>query len=151
MSPYTILKFAHVFMAIIAVGFNISYSIWLPRATRDPQHLKFALEGVRMLDNRFANPAYALLLLTGLAMIFTVSIPLTTLWIAAALVLYVALLIVGIAFFTPTFRRQIAALDAGGATAPDFLRLSRQSTTLGMISGVIVVLIIGLMVFKPQL
>jgi uncharacterized membrane protein len=151
MNPYTILKFIHIFMAIVAVGFNVSYGIWIGRAAREPEHLKHVLSGVRLLDDRFANPGYALLLLTGLGMVFFGNIPLTTLWIAVALVLYVAVLIVGLALFSPLFRRQIAALDAGGPTSPEFVHLSRQSTALGVITAVLVVLILVMMVFKPTL
>jgi hypothetical protein len=38
MSAYTILKFAHVLLAIVAVGFNASYGVWIARAARD--HLR---------------------------------------------------------------------------------------------------------------
>ena len=33
---YTLAKFLHVIFAIIAVGFNASYGIWLARAAREP-------------------------------------------------------------------------------------------------------------------
>jgi hypothetical protein len=45
---------------------NASYAIWLARAAREPQHLGHVLRGVKLLDDRFANPAYGLLLVTGL-------------------------------------------------------------------------------------
>jgi uncharacterized membrane protein len=151
MNPYFILKFVHIVMAIVAVGFNISYGIWISRAAKEPEHLKHILSGIRVLDSRFANPGYALLLLTGLGMVFFNGIPLTTFWIATALVLYAAALLVGIALFAPLFRRQIAALDAGGPTSPEFQRLSGQSTMLGVVTAVIVILILVLMVFKPTL
>ena len=32
MSVYLILKFLHVLLAIVAIGFNVSYPIWLARA-----------------------------------------------------------------------------------------------------------------------
>ncbi len=70
MSLYVLLKFVHVLLTITAVGRNVTYGIWLARASRDPQHLPFALRGVKMLDDRIANPAYGLLLVTGVAMIF---------------------------------------------------------------------------------
>jgi hypothetical protein len=54
-------------MAIIAVGFNASYGTWLARAAREPEHQAHVLRGIKVLDDRFANPAYALLLVTGLA------------------------------------------------------------------------------------
>jgi len=70
MSLFTLLKFLHVLLAITAVGANVTYGVWLSRAARDPRHLPFALRGVKMLDDRLANPAYALLLVTGVAMIY---------------------------------------------------------------------------------
>ncbi|MEP7198679.1 MAG: DUF2269 family protein, partial [Chloroflexota bacterium] len=102
MSLFTVLKFIHIFLAIVAVGFNVSYGIWIARAAKEPAHLLHVLKGVKILDDRFANPAYVLLLLSGLGMVFTANIPLTTFWIAGALVLYVAVVIVGLFVFTPT-------------------------------------------------
>jgi len=57
MSLYSILKFFHVLLAIVAVGFNASYGIWLARAAREPQHELHVLRGIKILDDRFANPA----------------------------------------------------------------------------------------------
>lgn len=72
------------------------------------------LRGIKVLDDRFANPAYGLLVVTGLAIAFVSGLPLTTLWIAAALGLYAVLLVGGLAVYTPTLRKQIALLDSAG-------------------------------------
>ena len=74
---YEILKFFHILFAIIAVGFNASYGIWLARAARERDHEAFALRGVKLLDDRFANPAYGLLLVTGLLMVWVGDLDLT--------------------------------------------------------------------------
>src|ERR1700682_4138267 len=108
MSVYLVLKFVHVLLAIIAIGFNASYPIWLARAQREPEHALYILRGIKTLDDRFANPAYGLLLVFGLAMTFIAGIPFSTLWIAAALVLYVVLIVGGGAVYSPTLKRQIA-------------------------------------------
>lgn len=42
---YTIIKWVHVLMAIIAVGFNASYTVWLARAARSPEHQGYVLRG----------------------------------------------------------------------------------------------------------
>src|SRR5574341_1748934 len=110
MSLYMIIKFVHVLLAIIAVGFNASYGIWLARAAREPAQLGHVLRGIQVLDDRFANPAYGLLLLTGLAMVWLGNIPLTTFWIAAALALWLLAVILGLAGYTPTLRNQIRVL-----------------------------------------
>ena len=59
---YPYIKLLHVLLAIVAVGFNASYGIWLARAAREPEHLGHVLRGIKILDDRFANPAYGLLL-----------------------------------------------------------------------------------------
>jgi uncharacterized membrane protein len=82
-------------------------------------------------------------------MIYLSGIPLTTFWIAAALVLYGVVALVGIFLFAPTFRRQIAILETQGAQSLEFQRLSQRSTLLGIITTILVVIIVGLMVFKP--
>ncbi|MGI8708687.1 MAG: DUF2269 family protein, partial [Actinomycetota bacterium] len=69
MSLYLFLKFLHVLLAIVAVGFNASYGIWTARAAKEPEHELHTLKGIRTLDDRFANPAYVLLLVTGVSMV----------------------------------------------------------------------------------
>jgi uncharacterized membrane protein len=148
-SLYVLLKFLHVLLAIIAIGFNASYAIWLARARREPEHTLFALRGIKTLDDRFANPAYGVLLLLGLAMVFMGGYSFTTFWIAASLVLYVLLLLVGLLVCTPSLKGQIAALESGGAQSAEFLRLSQRSTIVGILLAVDVVIIVFLMVTKP--
>jgi uncharacterized membrane protein len=151
-SGYELLKFVHVLMAILAVGFNASYAIWLRRASREPEHQSFALRGVKALDDRFANPAYAVLLVTGLIMVLTTpGLHITTFWVLAGLGLYVVTVIVAAGVYTPTLRRQIEALEAEGAGSARYQALARRSTVSGMALGVIVTVIVFLMVTKPTL
>jgi uncharacterized membrane protein len=146
---YPYIKFLHVLLAIVAVGFNASYGIWLARAAREPAHLGHVLRGIKTLDDRFANPAYGLLLVTGLANVFIGGIPLTTPWILGGLALWLVLIVVGFAVYTPTLRRQIATLDTDGAESPVYRKLATRGQTTGIALAVIVVVIVFLMVVKP--
>ena len=149
---YEVLKFVHVLMAILAVGFNASYAIWLRRAARAPEHETFALRGIKLLDDRFANPAYGVLLLTGLTMVLTTrGLHLTTFWILLSLILYTISIGLGAAIYTPTLRKQIAELEVEGAHTPRYQALARRSTVTGIALAVIVVGIVFLMVTKPTL
>ena len=151
MSGYLLLKWFHVLMAITAFGANITYGLWLARADREPQHLAFALRGVKTLDDRVANPAYGILLLTGIAMVYLGRIPWTTPWLLASLILYVILVVIAAAGYTPTLRRQIASLDAGGPNSPEYQTLTARATRLGILLAVIAVIIVFMMVTKPTL
>jgi uncharacterized membrane protein len=150
-SLYLLLKWLHVLAAIAAVGSNITYGIWIGRASRHPEALPFTLRGVKLIDDRLANPSYGLLLVTGLAMAFVLPFPLTTPWLLTALALYAVLVLVGLLGYTPTLRRQIQALDAEGFDAPGYQALARRGTILGVILAVLVTIIVFLMVVKPPL
>ena len=151
MTAYNVLKFLHVLAAITAVGANVTYGVWLSRATRDPEHLSFALRGVKMLDDRLANPAYGVLLITGVAMIFTGRLPWTTPWLLTSLVLYAVLLVLGLRMYTPVLRNQIAVLEAEGPNSDAYRRLAARGQLLGALVAVVVLLIIFLMVTKAGL
>jgi uncharacterized membrane protein len=148
---YLLIKVVHVFAAIVAVGTNITYGVWIGRAKRDPGTLPFALRGVKFLDDRVANPCYGLLVLTGFAMAGVSKTPLTTPWILTGIGLVLVVFAVAMFGYTPTLRRQIDALDRAGASSQQYVELARRSTRLGAVLGVLVAAIVILMVVKPQL
>lgn len=148
---FLIVKYIHILSAIVAVGFNISYAVWVIRARREPAHTAFALKGIKFIDDRIANPAYGVLLLSGLLMVVLLPVPITSLWILIALALYVVLAVLAITQYTPTLRNQIKLAEAGDTTSAEFSRLAARSQILGQALGVIVLVILAMMVFKPHL
>jgi uncharacterized membrane protein len=147
---YTTLKYIHVLLAIVAVGFNIAYGLIIGRAKKAGlAELSFALRTVKVMDDYVANPCYLLLLVTGVGMVQVAGYPWKLLWIHMSMALLVVLAALAFGIYTPTLRRQIAALERGGANDPEFLSLGRRGAMLGGIMGVIVFVIIGLMVYKP--
>jgi uncharacterized membrane protein len=151
MTTYTLVKWIHVLMAITALGANITYGVWLSRAAREPQHLAFTLRGVKILDDRIATPAYGVLLITGLLMIYVGKVPWTTPWLLASVILYVILVVIAAVGYTPTLRRQIVALDSGGPNSAEYQTLAARGTQLGILLAIVVVIIVFLMVTKPPL
>jgi hypothetical protein len=65
---YNLLKLLHILFAITAVGSNISYGIWQGLAGNDAERQSFVLRSVKFIDDRVANPAYPLLLASGLTL-----------------------------------------------------------------------------------
>lgn len=146
-----IVRFIHILAAIVAVGFNISYAVWIIRARQNPEHTAFALKGVKFLDDRIANPSYGVLLLTGIAMVFLAGYSLTTFWIDISLVLFVLLIVVAVVFYTPSLRDQIKLVESGETSSAEFTRLAQRGQVAGQALGVIVLVILAMMVFKPTL
>jgi Predicted integral membrane protein (DUF2269) len=145
-----ILKFIHILAAITAVGSNITYGLWNARIASQPAHASFVLKGIKFLDDRIANPAYGVLFLTGLIMVFTGHWGFQ-LWVIVAIVLFIAVAAIGFGVFTPLLRNQIKLAEAGDTTSPEFARLSNRSRILGPTLGILVVVILAMMVFKPTL
>jgi uncharacterized membrane protein len=142
-------KWIHVLAAITAVGANVTYGIWIARASREPKVLPFVLRNIRVIDNRLANPCYGLLLVTGVAMALLLPIPLTTHWLLTAIVLYVAAALIGILAYAPVLREQIRLLDSVGLEAPGYAAAARKGTLLGILVTLDAVIIVFLMVAKP--
>ena len=149
---YTIVKFLHVLFAIIAVGYNASYGLWLARAAHEPAGTQlFALRTIKFMDDRIANPLYGLLALSGLVMVFTAGYALTTFWIAAALVLYVTALAIAFGVITPNFRVALRALETDGPGSATYTGAMARGRTFGILISVVVLGIVFLMVIKPTL
>ncbi len=148
---YLLLKYLHVLAAIVALGSNITYGVWISRASRSPDTLPFTLRTIKTIDDRMANPGYGILLITGLLMVYTNRLRLTTPWLLTALILYVIVLLVAVLGYSPTFRRQIETLESEGLQSAAYQAAARRSTMLGIVTVVIVMVIVFLMVVKPSL
>jgi uncharacterized membrane protein len=145
---YLAVKYIHILAAIVAVGSNITYGVWSVRARGSPSNVGFALKGIKFLDDRIANPAYGVVLLTGVLMaIFGFGF--FHLWIIVSLLLFIVAIALGVGVYTPLLRDQIRLADAGDAASVDFERLSRRSAIIGPAIGLIVAVILVMMVFKP--
>ncbi|MBI5965385.1 MAG: DUF2269 family protein [Chloroflexi bacterium] len=151
MSLYAVLKYIHVLSAIAAFGANITYALWLTRAEKNPEALPFALRTVKIMDDWIANPAYILLFPTGWWLASLAGWPLTTPWILTALILYGVLSIVGLAIYSPTLKKQIVLAESAGPTAPEYKKVSFRSNAIGVALNIIVLIVIYLMVVKPNL
>ena len=149
-SWYLVLKFIHIFAAVIAVGANITYGVWNARSESEPAHLGFALKGIKFIDDRIANPAYGVVLLTGVIMIFAGNWGFK-LWIIIALILFAIMAGLAVGVYSPLLRKMIQAVDAGSAASAEVAGMLRQNRILGPVFGLIVALILVMMVFKPSL
>lgn len=151
MNLYLLLKYVHVLAAIVAVGANATYGVWMALGAGQPESLGAILRGVRFLDTRIANPAYGLLLITGLAMLYAGHQAIGTPWIATALGLFIVGMALGARGYTPALRNQIQALESGGPRSEAYRRASDRGRTIGLLFMVLVLIILFLMVTKPVL
>lgn len=150
MDWYLPLKLVHVASAIVAVGANLTYFVWLGAMRGRPQPAQsFALATISKVDRRLANPAYGILPLTGVIMVLISPLGFTTFWIAVAIGLYILVGVFAGGLFVPAFRRLTAIVNTEGSDAPGYAEAARRTTMRGLLTMLPVAGIIFLMVVKP--
>ena len=143
------LKVVHILAAIVAVGSNLTYAFWLRRAgTADRDRLVFTIDTIHRLDNMLATPAYVVVLLSGLGMVFSGAFSFETRWIQVAIGLYVLVVLLSVFGHAPALRRQLAQAKVDPTSAAYRAAATRQ-TGLGIVVLAVVIVIVVLMVTKP--
>lgn len=148
---YLTLKFLHVFLAIIAVGFTASFGLILGRAAKggaDARELKFALGTIKVMS-RIGHICFLLLLVTGIGLVQVAGYP-WYLWLKLSGAIVIFALLVAQFLLLPTVPRRLAILETKGPTDPEFIALSKRSAALGGLLGLLSLVVIGLMVWKPM-
>ena len=148
MSILLVAKVIHVLAVITAVGTSVTSVLWLRRAGRDRDRLVWMLDGTRWFDRRVANPAYIVVLLSGIVMVSVGGYRFDQGWIAVAIALYVFVAIFGIVVFAPAVRVQRAEA-AADPSSPAYARIARRTWRYSWLTTAIVVVIVVLMVTKP--
>jgi hypothetical protein len=150
MTLYQILKFIHVFSAIIAVGFNFSYIIWMVKGKIEKDHLLFALRGVKFMDGKVANPCYGLIMISGLTMAYIADYNIFSVtWIFYPLILFGIMGVLAFALYSPNLKKQIAILENQGDDTAEYKAIEKKQMVLGGILFTLAVSIIAIMVIKP--
>jgi uncharacterized membrane protein len=146
----------HVLGAVIALGFSLSYGLWVRRGEAEGvQGRAFALRTISWIDRRITTPAFVAQLVTGLLLVATIDWDLLRrAWLELSLAIYVLLVVLAITVYAPAFRhqREVAeAVAAGRADESAYAAASSRSTTWGVIVTGLTLVIVVLMVWKPTL
>jgi uncharacterized membrane protein len=146
-TEYVFVKFAHILIAILALGTSAGLGIVLEFYGDHPTHGAFVLRAIERIVAFFVVPGYVLMLVTGLWMV-NLSWPLTTKWIQAALALWGGgLAILGLSLVL--LHKQRGMFDTKGPASTSYRRVSLFGRGLGAGVGLVVVVILYLMVLKP--
>ena len=150
MQLYQILKFIHVFAAIIAVGFNFSYIVWLVRGKMQKEHLLYSLRGIKLMDDRVANPCYGLALISGFAMTYVGEYNILAVsWILYPLILFGIMGLLAFGIYSPNLKKQIKIVEEFGGDSHEYKAIEKKQMVTGVILFVLAFLIVAIMVMKP--
>ncbi len=148
-TEYFLAKFIHILIAILALGTSAGLGIVLELYGDHPTHGLFVLRAIERIETLFVFPGYMLMLATGLWMVH-LSWPMTTKWVQAAIALWgVGLVLLGISL--ALLHKQIKLFDTKGPSSASYRRISSLGRGLGAGGGLVIVIILYIMVFKPWL
>jgi hypothetical protein len=146
-----LLWFIHIILLIVAVGPSITNAIWIQRGMANREALPFTLQGLKVINDWIVIPATGLILITWIAMALTSGQSLLTAWILLVTIFWLVVFLLGLFGYTPALRKQIALAENPGADSDEYKSAAWQGTIIGITIGVIVLMIILLMAFQPEL
>ena len=140
-------KFAHVLIAIASLGGGAALAILIGFFSGHPTHGAYVLRTARKLAYFVVVPGYVLMLATGMWMGHLANL-LDARWTEAAMNLW-GIGALFIAFALVVLHRQIRLFDAEGPDSPAFRRAANLGRLLRAAAGLVVLVILYFMVFKP--
>ena len=154
--PYLI--FLHVLGAIVAFGPTFAFATIGSAGRAEPQHANFGTRVSHTIASRFVYPIGITLPITGLAIIGILQInPLDRAywWLAIAIVLYIVAF--GYSFFVQRklVERAIELTSSppppgSSGPPPELPAIGKRIGQGGMVMGILLIVIVFLMVVKPQ-
>lgn len=156
MSLRSLLLVLHVLGAVVALGFSLSYGLWIRQGdVHGPGERAFVLRTVSWIDRRITTPAYVAQLVTGLMLVATLDWDLLrAAWLELSLGLYLALTVLAIAVYAPSFRRQRTLAEriaAGEEGDSEYATAASTARAWGVVVTAMTLTILVLMVWKPTL
>lgn len=152
---YKFVLFLHILAVVIAFGPTFGYALFMSVSQRYPRATPAILEGVQRSDRYLVNPGMIVLLLAGLYLLsdgpWKAGDAFVSFGIAAILVLF------GLqhGFFAPQVRKAKALaerdLESGDELSEEFLAVSQRIGKVGSLAGLIVVVTVFFMAYKPFL
>jgi uncharacterized membrane protein len=152
---YKFALFLHILAVVLAFGPTFGYALFFSVAPQHPRATPAILEGVQRCDRYLVNPGMIVLLLAGIYLLVDGDWETNAAFISVGFVAIVVLFGLQHAFFQPQTRKakELAEEDlkAGDTLSPEFEALGQRIGQIGTLAGIIVVVTIFFMAYKPFL
>jgi uncharacterized membrane protein len=147
---YFHLKFLHVVLTIVAIGFTSSFGLILGRARKagDVREMKFALQLIQAMSG-VSTACFVLLVFVGAVLVHIAGLSYRAIWIHGSLGLFLVAFGLGAFVMKPTLARRIAILETRGLDDPEFVALGKRSAKLGGVLSLLGLAIVWMMISKP--
>ncbi len=154
-SGYKIALFLHILAIVLAFGPTFGYALFFSLAPQYPRATPAILAGVQRCDRYLVTPGMIVLLLAGIYLLISSD----GVWDSSdAFVVVGYIAIIGLfglqhAFFQPQTRKakELAERDlqTGDTLSPEFEALSQRIGQVGTLAGVVVIVTVFFMTYKP--
>lgn len=150
MSGTDVVKFLHIFFAIVWVGGGIMLQILLARAKKaGPETMGHFTQMAEWTSNRIFMPSSFLTLTFGIWTVIAGGYDWGAMWIGVGFGGFILSSVIGMAVLGPTAKRMKALMAERGPSDPVVTHLSRRLDLFGRIDLVILVVVVFMMVTKP--
>jgi hypothetical protein len=152
---YKIALFFHILAVVIAFGPTFGYAFFFSVAPQFPRATPAILAGVQRVDRYLVNPGMVILLIAGVVLLATSDSAWggSDFFIVWGWIAIVALFAVQHGFFQPQVRKakDLAERDLqnGDTLSPEFEALGQRIGQVGTLTGILIVVTIFFMVYKP--
>lgn len=152
---YKILLFLHILAVVLAFGPTFGYGFFFSVAPQYPKAVPAIMAGIQKVDKYLVNPGMVVLLLAGIGLLSASD----GVWdggdafVVAGFIAIIALFGLQHGYFQPQTRKAKAMaerdLEKGDVLSPEFVALSQKIGQVGGLAGLIVVVAIFFMTYKP--
>jgi uncharacterized membrane protein len=154
---YKIVLFLHILAVVLAFGPTFGYAFFFSVAPQYPQATPAILAGVQKVDKYLVNPGMIVLLLAGIGLLSLSDGAWDTSDVFVGVGILAILVLFGLqhGFFQPQVKKakEIAERDlkSGETLSPEFEVVAQRFGQVGTLAGIIVVVTIFFMTYKPFL
>jgi hypothetical protein len=152
---YKIALFLHILAVVLAFGPTFGYALFFSTAPQYPRAVPAILTGVQRCDRYLVQPGMIVLLLAGIYLLIASDDAWSgsDAFVTVGFIAIIALFGLQHAFFRPQTAKakELAErdLEKGDELSPEFEEISERLSNVGKIAGLIVVVTIFFMSYKP--
>jgi hypothetical protein len=152
---YKIALFLHILAVVLAFGPTFGYALFFSVVPQFPPATPAILAGIQKIDRYLVNPGMIVLLLAGLYLLSDGPWETSDAFIGVGFLAIIALFGLQHGFFQPKVKQARALaerdLKVGDVLSDEFTTLSVRIGQIGTIAGLIVVVTVFFMAYKPFL
>jgi Predicted integral membrane protein (DUF2269) len=152
---YKLALFLHILAVVLAFGPTFGYALFFSVTPQYPRATPAILSGIEKTDRYLVNPGMIVLLLSAIYMLIDGPWETSDAFISVGFLAIIVLFGLQHGFFGPKVREAKALaerdLQSGDEFGEEFMSLSQRISKMGTLAGLIVVVTIFFMAYKPFL